>query len=80
MARRYNEVNMSSPEVVVDQRHLVHNVEQLRKLSGQAAVFPVIKANAYGHGLVPVAKILETSVPNCLQHIFRNAHLYSYPE
>ena len=61
MARRYNEVNMSSPEVVVDQRHLVHNVEQLRKLSGQAAVFPVIKANAYGHGLVPVAKILESS-------------------
>ncbi len=31
-------------------------------------ILPVIKADAYGHGLVPVAKALQTQVPasSCL--------------
>ena len=42
----------------VDTLALNHNLRRIRKLSDGAKVLAVIKANAYGHGLVPVAKAL----------------------
>ncbi len=42
----------------VDTLALNHNLRRLRELSDGAKVLAVIKANAYGHGLVPVAKAL----------------------
>lgn len=39
---------------------LIKNLERLRSVHGaQVALAAVIKANAYGHGIVPVAKALE---------------------
>ena len=38
---------------------IVANYRYLQRLSGSAAVFPVVKADAYGHGAVPVARRLE---------------------
>ncbi len=37
---------------------LQHNFLELKRLAGDAEVLPVVKANAYGHGLVPVSKAL----------------------
>jgi len=40
---------------------LEHNLEVLRGVAPDARVMAVIKANAYGHGLVPVARHLEAA-------------------
>ncbi len=41
----------------VDLGAVAHNLRELRKgLSGQARIMPVIKANAYGHGMLEVAR------------------------
>lgn len=43
---------------------LLHNLAYLQELYGSKYVIPVLKANAYGHGLEQVVKILEdTEVP-----------------
>jgi alanine racemase len=42
----------------IDLAALRHNVEAVRTLCPRAAVMGVVKANAYGHGLVPVAREL----------------------
>jgi alanine racemase len=40
---------------------LEHNLDILRGVAPGARVMAVIKANAYGHGLVPVARHLEAA-------------------
>ncbi|GIV60680.1 MAG: alanine racemase [Rhodothermaceae bacterium] len=39
--------------------HLRHNVRLLQRRAGTARVMGVVKANAYGHGAVPVARVLR---------------------
>jgi alanine racemase len=39
---------------------LAHNVATLRALGGGAPVHPVVKADAYGHGAVPIAQALAS--------------------
>ncbi len=39
---------------------LEHNLNQIRAAAGAAGVIAVVKANAYGHGMVKVAKTLES--------------------
>ncbi len=46
-------------EVVVFRDWLFHNLESLRKIAGQNRIAPVLKSNAYGHGLIEVAEILD---------------------
>jgi alanine racemase len=43
---------------VVDAAALRHNLRQVRRVATDSRVMAVIKANAYGHGLVPAAKAL----------------------
>lgn len=43
---------------VVDAAALRHNLRQVRSVAPDSRVMAVIKANAYGHGLVPAAKAL----------------------
>jgi len=43
----------------VDAGALRHNLETVRKWAPRSRVMAVIKANAYGHGLVAVARALE---------------------
>jgi alanine racemase len=43
---------------VVDTAALRHNLLQVRRIAPDSRVMAVIKANAYGHGLVPAAKAL----------------------
>lgn len=45
--------------VSVSKSAVLGNYDLLKRLAGDAAVFPVLKSNAYGHGLGLVAKILR---------------------
>lgn len=53
---------MPSNEFVVDLRAISRNLETIRARGGGRAVIAAIKADAYGHGMVPVAKHLEPHV------------------
>ncbi len=44
------------PEIVVDLGAIRHNVTVLRELVAPAALMVVVKADGYGHGMVPVAR------------------------
>lgn len=45
--------------LTIDLNAIVHNLDVMRARASQAMVCGVVKANAYGHGMVPVAKTLE---------------------
>jgi alanine racemase len=54
---------MSRPVAVeLDLNALRHNVKRLRELAPQAKILAMVKANAYGHGLIPIARALASSV------------------
>ena len=46
----------------IDLDALTHNFEALSRLAAPRQKMAVVKANAYGHGAIPCAKALETSV------------------
>ena len=46
---------------VIDTRALRHNLEVIRQRAGRARIMAVVKANAYGHGLVPTAQALAAA-------------------
>ena len=45
----------------IDTAALKHNLEQIRRWAPRSRVMAVIKANAYGHGLVAVARALDAA-------------------
>lgn len=45
---------------------LTRNLELIRKAAGSAAVMPILKANAYGHGLIEVARHMESLGVPCV--------------
>lgn len=45
-------------EAVIDLGALAHNFARAHALAGRRVLYPVIKADAYGHGAVPVARAL----------------------
>jgi alanine racemase len=45
--------------VEVDLSAIKHNIREIKRHTKGLALMPVVKANAYGHGLVPVAKACE---------------------
>ncbi len=47
-------------EVTVSRGALVHNVEEFLRRSPGLHIVPVLKSNAYGHGLAEVAEVLES--------------------
>ncbi len=53
---------MSRPaKVLINLNALRHNFSQVRKLAPDSKILSVIKADAYGHGLITVAKALSQS-------------------
>lgn len=51
---------MPDSTIEIDLQALRHNFVQVRKLVGQtASILAVVKSDAYGHGMVPVARELE---------------------
>lgn len=49
---------MKAATVVVNRRALRHNLQRLRELAPKSQVVAVVKANAYGHGLLESALTL----------------------
>ncbi|MGB1800642.1 MAG: alanine racemase, partial [Gammaproteobacteria bacterium] len=45
--------------VVIDKQALIHNLQRVRELAPSAKVMAVIKADAYGHGIVRTAQTLK---------------------
>jgi len=45
----------------IDTAALKHNLQAVRQWAPRSRVMAVIKANAYGHGLVAVARALEAA-------------------
>ncbi len=43
----------------VDLAAIAHNLECVRRIAAPAQVYAVVKADAYGHGLIPVARCLQ---------------------
>jgi alanine racemase len=50
---------MRSTVAVINRENLVHNIGSIKRLVPSAEIIAVVKANAYGHGIVEVSKILE---------------------
>lgn len=50
---------MIAATAVIDRRALRHNLQQIRQLAPKSHVIAIVKANAYGHGLVESAKTLQ---------------------
>ena len=48
--------------VKISRNALLHNLAQFQKIKPKNKVVPVLKSNAYGHGLIEVASILENKV------------------
>ena len=63
--------NDSLIKVVVFSDNLIHNFRQFKKIS-KIKVAPVLKSNAYGHGIIEVARILknEDAPFFCLDSLF----------
>lgn len=47
--------------VSIDQDALKHNFAQVKHYAPNSKVMPVIKANAYGHGMLQVARVLDNA-------------------
>lgn len=48
-------------EVIIDLGALRHNFFEIKRLAGHnTRILAVVKADAYGHGMIPVARILES--------------------
>lgn len=50
-------------KIELDQKNLIHNYKYLSSINKKIKIAPVLKSNAYGHGLVLTAKILEKLNP-----------------
>jgi len=46
--------------IQIHRANILHNLEVLQNLQPESAIFPVLKSNAYGHGLKEVATILKS--------------------
>lgn len=53
---------MSRPaEVIIDLAALAYNFAHIRALAPDSSVMAIVKADAYGHGIVPIAESLATA-------------------
>ena len=50
---------MSSTWVEINKNNLASNLLQFKKITPQAEIWPVVKSNAYGHGLTELVSILN---------------------
>ena len=53
---------MSIAVIEVNRQAIVHNVEYIRKIAPNSQLVATIKANAYSHGIVGIAELLQNKV------------------
>ncbi|OGE74172.1 MAG: alanine racemase [Candidatus Doudnabacteria bacterium RIFCSPLOWO2_02_FULL_42_9] len=49
----------SSSQVVISKQNLLHNLRQFKNITKGSQIMSVVKSNAYGHGIVEVARAIE---------------------
>lgn len=49
---------MQTVNVYIDLNAIIHNIKVIKKQVGASKIIAVVKANAYGHGVLEVAKVL----------------------
>lgn len=59
LSKQYNNLNI----VYINKNHLIHNFNYFDSLYKGISIAPVIKSNAYSHGIKNVAKILDPLSP-----------------
>ncbi|NVJ62346.1 MAG: alanine racemase [Gammaproteobacteria bacterium] len=52
---------MRPTKAIIHRSAIQHNLEQIKKMAPQSRIMAVVKADAYGHGLVPIAKSLAAA-------------------
>ena len=57
-------------KIKIDLSALKYNFQIIKKLVSPSKIMPVVKANAYGHGLIPCAKVLEETGADALAVAF----------
>ncbi len=51
-------------KIFINSKNILHNLNYLQNLQSKSSIFPVLKSNAYWHGLIQITKILKkTNVP-----------------
>ena len=51
---------MFFPEAIINKKNLIHNFNYIKKSVGdKVKIMPVVKANAYGHGVIEICNILS---------------------
>lgn len=45
--------------IEISKANILHNIDQIRKMQSKWAIFPVLKSNAYGHGILQMLEILK---------------------
>ncbi len=58
--------DLIDPWIEIDSQRVVHNIRQIRKRIGKRPIMGVIKANAYGHGLIEFARLIKAQQVKCL--------------
>jgi alanine racemase len=49
--------------IEINGQNIIHNLKQIRQRVGKKTkIMAVVKANAYGHGLLPVAELIKTKI------------------
>jgi len=59
-------VSSRSAKISIDLSAVQHNFQQVRKYSGNSKIMPAIKANAYGHDMLQVARSLSEADGFCV--------------
>jgi alanine racemase len=74
IGRQYYPLN----RLEISQKKLIKNYQHLSSINKNIKVAPVLKSNAYGHGLVEVAKILDPLQPPffCVDSLYEAYKLY----
>jgi len=49
---------MSLTWLEINKANILYNIGQFRKLAPRAELWPVVKSNAYGHGLIEIVEYL----------------------
>ena len=56
------EKKISNPTAYIDEVSLINNIKLIKEINQDSKLFPVVKANAYGHGINIVTQILSPLV------------------
>ena len=65
MSQQINHPTISETEIIrptrveVDLNAITENYQKIKEYGGNCKIMPILKANAYGHGLLRIAQLFE---------------------